>query len=116
MKKIQLLGKISGTRNEVTWPPHLSVVELPDQEAVDLIKSGQARETDEPVTHPDFGRAVLPPPENAAFPSGVSPSTSDAKLKEQADEIESLKRQLAELQNNVPVVAKADEPAKKATK
>src|SRR5664279_6219475 len=69
MKKIQLLGKISGTRNETPWPPHLSVIELPEGEAVDLIKSGQARETDEKVTDADFGRAVFTPPETAEAPN-----------------------------------------------
>ena len=72
MKRIQLLVNMSGTRNGQKWPAFKSVVELPKTEAEDLIKVGSAVETDEKVTHPDFGsvkkseRATRTPPENAA--------------------------------------------------
>jgi len=97
MKKIQLLGKISGTRNETPWPPHLSVIELPEGEAVDLIKSGQARETDEKVTDADFGRAVFTPPETAEAPNastGGPDKATQKALKEQAEQIAELTKKL----------------------
>ena len=110
-KKIQLLGKISGTRNEVPWPPHLSVIELPEGEAVDLIKSGQARETDDRVTDADFGNAVFVAPEAAVAPNatGGTDKATEKALKEQAT-------QIAELTKKLEAVTTAqDEAAKTAS-
>ena len=48
--KIQLLGTISGTRNGQEWPPRLSIIELPDAEALSLIQGEMARPVDDEPT------------------------------------------------------------------
>jgi hypothetical protein len=83
--KVKTLGQISGTRDGKEWPPSGSVLDLPEGEARDLVKSGMAVETDDDVSHADFIGAEVPakkaakgdtetasatPQENAATRSG----------------------------------------------
>lgn len=46
---VRLTTQISGTRNGADWPIPGSVVDLPDAEAKDLIRAGQAVDADDPV-------------------------------------------------------------------
>lgn len=58
--KVQIRGDISGTRNGVVWPKRGSVVDLPDDEAENLIIAGLAVE-------------VAPDPEPAPEPVKPEP-------------------------------------------
>jgi hypothetical protein len=40
--RIRLVGEISGTRGDVSWPPRGSEMSLPDDEARTLISNGMA--------------------------------------------------------------------------
>jgi len=42
--KVTLLTDVTGTRDGVDWPPRYSVVDLPENEAKDMIRSGMVRE------------------------------------------------------------------------
>jgi hypothetical protein len=51
--RVRLAVEMSGTRNGVPWPKRGTVVELPDDEAQDMLRAGTARalsESDEPDT------------------------------------------------------------------
>jgi len=55
--KIRLKVGLTGTRNGVEWPPRGSEVELPDQEALEMIQAGMA----EPVTSFRNAEKAVPP-------------------------------------------------------
>jgi hypothetical protein len=57
--RVQLLGEISGLRNGRPWPPPLTLVDLPDDEAIRLCETNMAR----PAVDPDSGleMAVVAP-------------------------------------------------------
>lgn len=46
-KRVRLAVQMSGTRDGVAWPGVGSVVELPDDEAESMLRSGMARATDD---------------------------------------------------------------------
>lgn len=46
---VRLITQISGTRNGADWPIPGTVVDLPDTEARDLIRAGQAVDANDPV-------------------------------------------------------------------
>lgn len=56
--KVRLKAQLSGTRDGVAWPPIGTVVEIPDDEARDMIESGIAKATDNTDDHE---RAVVMP-------------------------------------------------------
>lgn len=60
--KVTLLASFSGSRNGVDWPAAGSVVDLPDSEAADLIRNGQAVEV---VSSPKAQTAKTVAPESA---------------------------------------------------
>jgi hypothetical protein len=57
--KILLVGEISGTRDGQEWPPRGSVVELPEDEAVQLCDRGMAR----PVVETEMVEVAVVPAE-----------------------------------------------------
>jgi len=59
MRTVRLLIHISGTRNGEDWPPAGGRIDLPDQEAEDMVRNGYAAYAD-PVPV-----AVLEEPEQA---------------------------------------------------
>lgn len=47
--QIRMLHKISGTRNGQHWPERGEVIELPDVEAVELVRSRMATHVEAPA-------------------------------------------------------------------
>lgn len=45
--RVTLLVDVSGTRNGSPWPPRLSAVDLPDDEADTMVRAGMAKPFDE---------------------------------------------------------------------
>lgn len=41
--KVVMVGEVSGTRDGRDWPPRGSVVDLPEEEAMPLLRGGMAR-------------------------------------------------------------------------
>lgn len=64
--RVQLLGEVSGTRNGQQWPPRLSVVDLPDDEALPLVATRMARL----VADAEESQAVVEPVEDRRFLDG----------------------------------------------
>ena len=75
--RIRLVGEMSGTRDGQDWPPRGSVVDLPDEEAAQLLARGMARPVEDapveaatPLTT-DVMKAVVPStPRKRATSSG----------------------------------------------
>jgi len=44
--RVVLLGEMTGTRDGQQWPPRGSIVDLPDEEAVTMIRGSMARPAD----------------------------------------------------------------------
>jgi len=57
MPKVEMLFQISGTRDGVDWPAAGGVIDVPEQEAADLIANGFARQPE--------GKSVKAEPEKA---------------------------------------------------
>jgi hypothetical protein len=71
--KVQLIAKISGTRNGEDWPAPGGVIDLPAGEAADLIASGVAKAVEKSI--PKVEAAVTPKPETATRPGLSKGST-----------------------------------------
>lgn len=73
--KVKMLFQISGTRNGVDWPAPGETVDLPDDEAAELVAQGQAAVTDTgddaavPQKAAPAETAVVSAPENADLPA-----------------------------------------------
>lgn len=67
MRTVRLLIHISGTRNGEDWPPAGGRIDLPDQEAEDMVRNGYAVYAERPaavVDEPE--QAVVEAPEEGA--------------------------------------------------
>jgi hypothetical protein len=57
METVRMIGQVSGTRNGGAWPRPGETIDLPDDEARDLVRSGMAADVDDPEHQPaEFGQ------------------------------------------------------------
>lgn len=60
MAKVQIVAKISGSRDGVDWPNPGETIDVPAEEAADLIRLGFAKEITREAKSPVVEKAVAP--------------------------------------------------------
>ncbi|WP_371624050.1 hypothetical protein OG245_15165 [Streptomyces sp. NBC_01116] len=73
--RVRMKVTVSGTRNGEPWPEKGGTVNLPDDEAKQLIAAGLAGEPDD---EPEVEEATAPPAETST-PSGRKPAAKPTK-------------------------------------